>query len=209
MDLSGLIVALGNPGKQYEHTRHNFGWMVLDEILELLGRRGEVVNVAKGPKVPMRLWRAGIGGGDWLLCKPETYMNLSGEAVGALVHFYRLPVETVFVLHDEVDLPLGRLKLKRGGGTAGHNGLKSIAAHLGSQDFVRLRLGVGKPVHGDVADYVLARFRPEEAEVRRKVTEFAAVMSLDYTCRDFNKVMSEVNSFTPGIDNKPGISDER
>ena len=195
MDLGGLIVALGNPGRQYEQTRHNLGWIVLDEFIALLDRRGVSVNPLKGPRAPMRLWKARIGREEWLLCKPETFMNLSGEAVGALVRFYRLKTESVFVLHDEVDLPLGRMKLKKGGGAAGHNGLKSIASHLGSPDFARLRLGVGKPAHGDMADYVLARFRPEEGDTLKQVVEFAARQVLEYTCEDFNRVMNAVNSF--------------
>ena len=211
MDLNGLIVALGNPGKQYERTRHNFGWLVLDELISLLQRQGVQINPLTAGKAPMRLWKARAGGGEWLLCKPETYMNLSGEAVGALVRFYRMRAEDVFVLHDEVDLPLGRMKLKKGGGTAGHNGLKSIASHLGTQDFLRLRLGIGRPVHGDMADYVLARFQPEEMEILSRVSEFAAAQIREYLQGDFNRVMNAVNAFnlvagTPGKTSEPARS---
>ena len=195
MAFAGLIVALGNPGKEYEETRHNLGWMALDEFIADLSRVGVQVNEIKGPKAALTLWRAKINGTDWLMCKPLTYMNKSGEAVGALLRFYRIEPENMLVLHDEVDLPLGRIKLKKGGGTAGHNGLKSLAQHLGSQEFARLRLGVGKPVRGEVANYVLARFRSDEADVLAEVVKFAAAQAYEYTREDFDKVVARVNSF--------------
>ena len=195
MAFAGLIVALGNPGKEYEETRHNLGWMVLDGFIADLSRVGVQVNEIKGPKAALTLWRAKINGTDWLMCKPLTYMNKSGEAVGALLRFYRIELENMLVLHDEVDLPLGRIKLKKGGGTAGHNGLKSLAQHLGSQEFARLRLGVGKPVRGEMANHVLARFRSDEAEVLEEVVKFAAAQVYEYTREDFDKVVARVNSF--------------
>ena len=115
MAFAGLIVALGNPGKEYEETRHNLGWMALDEFIADLSRAGVQVSEIKGPKAALALWRAKINGADWLMCKPLTYMNKSGEAVGALLRFYRIELENMLVLHDEVDLPLGRIKLKKGG----------------------------------------------------------------------------------------------
>ena len=195
MAFAGLIVALGNPGKEYEETRHNLGWMALDDFIADLSRAGVQVNEIKGPKAALALWRAKINGADWLMCKPLTYMNKSGEAVGALLRFYRIEPENMLVLHDEVDLPLGRIKLKKGGGTAGHNGLKSLAQHLGSQEFARLRLGVGKPVRGEMANHVLARFRSEEADVLEEVVKFAAAQVYEYTREDFDKVVARVNSF--------------
>lgn len=195
MNLAGLIVALGNPGKQYEETRHNLGWLVLDEFIDELPRFGAQVKEVKGPKAALTLWRAKINGSDWFMCKPLTYMNKSGEAVGALARFYRIEPEDILVLQDEVDLPLGRMKLKKGGGTAGHNGLKSLAQHLGTQDFARLRLGVGKPDRGDMANYVLAKFRSDEMGVLREVIKFASSQIYAYTQEDFNKVVAEVNSF--------------
>lgn len=195
MAFAGLIVALGNPGKEYEETRHNLGWMALDEFIADLSRAGVQVSEIKGPKAALALWRAKINGADWLMCKPLTYMNKSGEAVGALLRFYRIELENMLVLHDEVDLPLGRIKLKKGGGTAGHNGLKSLAQHLGSQEFARLRLGVGKPVRGEMANHVLARFRSDEAEVLEEVVKFAAAQVYEYTREDFDKVVARVNSF--------------
>lgn len=195
MNFAGLIVALGNPGKQYEGTRHNLGWMVLDELIASLSRAGFQINETKGPKAALTLWRAKINGEDWLLCKPLTYMNRSGEAVGALVRFYHIDVEDILVLHDEVDLPLSRIKLKKGGGTAGHNGLKSLAQHFSSNEFARLRLGIGKPERGEVADYVLSRFRSDESKYLDEVINFAANQVYEYTRTEFKKVVAEVNSF--------------
>lgn len=201
MNVAGLVVALGNPGKQYQHTRHNMGWLVLDELLDLLARHMPIQSL-KSPKGPFELWRCTLGGalncwkeGDWLFCKPLTYMNLSGEAVGMLAHFYRIAPEDILVLHDEIDLPLGRIRLKKGGSTAGHNGLKSLNSHLGSSAFVRMRFGVGKPEVGDVSNYVLGKFRPHEQDDVKEIVSFGAEASLAYMCRGFSAVLQEVNSF--------------
>lgn len=195
MNLAGLVVALGNPGDQYRNTRHNLGWIVLDEFITLLERDGYQVIETKGPKGAYQLWRCKIKGSDWLLCKPLTFMNLSGEAVGLLSRFYRIEPEDILVLQDEIDLPLGRLKIKKGGGTAGHNGLKSLARHLGSNEFVRLRLGVGKPEHGEVSNYVLGKFSLSEHKDLQAVVDFAARAVHSYMIEDFTQVMQEVNGF--------------
>ena len=202
MNVAGLVVALGNPGQQYQNTRHNLGWLVLDELLDLLARQHMSLQTLKSPKGPFELWRCNPGGafncwkeGEWLFCKPQTYMNLSGEAVGVLAHFYRIAPEDILVLHDEIDLPLGRIRLKKGGSTAGHNGLKSLNSHLGSSAFVRMRFGVGKPEVGEVSNYVLAKFRPHEQADVKEVVDFGAKASLAYMCQGFAAVVQEVNSF--------------
>ena len=156
MDL--LVVGLGNPGREYERTRHNAGWLVLDE----LARRhdGSWRSKFSGSLAEVRLGELRLG-----LLKPETYMNESGRSVGAAVRFFKVEPEQVLVVHDDVDLEPGRLQARAGGGLAGHNGLRSLAQHLGSQDFLRLRIGVGRPGRGDprsVADWVLSPFAPEE-----------------------------------------------
>ncbi len=194
-NLAGLVVALGNPGNQYKNTRHNLGWLALDEFIARLERSGVQVQEAKGPKGAYTLWRAKIKGQEWLLCKPQTFMNLSGEAVGPLAHFYRIEPENILVLHDEIDLPLGRVKIKKGGGAAGHNGLKSLVQCLGSKEFARLRLGVGKPEQGQVANYVLAKFGPEEQGVLNQVLDFAVEAVYAYMTSDFAGVLQTVNSF--------------
>jgi PTH1 family peptidyl-tRNA hydrolase len=153
-----LVVGLGNPGREYERTRHNVGWLVLDE----LARRhdGSWRSKFSGSLAEVRLGDLRLA-----LLKPETYMNESGRSVGAAVRFFKVEPEQVLVVHDDVDLEPGRLQARAGGGLAGHNGLRSLAQHLGSQDFLRLRIGVGRPGRGDprsVADWVLSPFSPEE-----------------------------------------------
>jgi peptidyl-tRNA hydrolase, PTH1 family len=153
-----LVAGLGNPGREYEGTRHNAGWLVLDE----LARRhsGSWRSKFSGSLAEIRL-----DGAKLALVKPETYMNESGRSVSAAARFFKVPFESLLVVHDDVDLEPGRLQARRGGGLAGHNGLRSLAQHLGTQDFLRLRIGVGRPGRGDprpVKDWVLSPFAPEE-----------------------------------------------
>ena len=153
-----LVVGLGNPGREYERTRHNAGWLVLDELARRHG--GSWRSKFSGSLAEVRLGDAKLA-----LLKPETYMNESGRSVGAAARFFKVPPEQVLVAHDDVDLESGRLQARNGGGLAGHNGLRSLGQHLGSKDFLRLRIGVGRPGRGDprsVADWVLSPFAPEE-----------------------------------------------
>jgi PTH1 family peptidyl-tRNA hydrolase len=152
-----LVAGLGNPGGAYERTRHNVGWRVIDE----LARRhdGSFKGKFSGQLAEVRLDDLRLA-----LLKPETYMNVSGKSVAAARRFFKASPEELLVVHDDVDLEPGRLQARLGGGLAGHNGLRSIAGALGSQDFLRLRIGVGRPGRGDrrpVADYVLSEFEPE------------------------------------------------
>jgi PTH1 family peptidyl-tRNA hydrolase len=153
-----LVVGLGNPGREYERTRHNAGWLALDELARRHG--GSWRSKFSGSLAEVRLGDAKLA-----LLKPETYMNESGRSVGAAARFFKVEPEQVLVVHDDVDLETGRLQARRGGGLAGHNGLRSLGQYLGSQDFLRLRVGVGRPGRGDrrsVADWVLSPFAPEE-----------------------------------------------
>jgi PTH1 family peptidyl-tRNA hydrolase len=153
-----LVVGLGNPGREYERTRHNAGWLALDELARRHG--GSWRSKFSGSLAELRLGDRRVA-----LLKPETYMNDSGRSVGAAVRFFKVEAERLLVVHDDVDLDAGRLQARAGGGLAGHNGLRSLAQHLGSQDFLRLRIGVGRPGRGDprpVADWVLSPFSPEE-----------------------------------------------
>src|SRR5919199_6168252 len=153
-----LVAGLGNPGREYERTRHNVGWLVLDELARRHG--GSWRSKFNGSLAEIRLDDSKLA-----LLKPETYMNESGRSVGDAARFFKVPPESLLVVHDDVDLQPGRLQARRGGGLAGHNGLRSLAQALGSQDFLRLRIGVGRPGRGDprsVADWVLAPFAPEE-----------------------------------------------
>ncbi len=165
-----LIVGLGNTGSRYEYTRHNVGFMVADE----LGEREDI---------PIQRLRyhaltntAVIGGQGVLLMKPTTYMNLSGEAVGEAARFYKLDPGHVLVISDDVDLPLGKLRIRTGGSAGGHNGLKSIIQHLGSDQFPRLKVGVGGKPHPDhdMADWVLSKLRGEDLRVMEEAVGRAA-----------------------------------
>jgi PTH1 family peptidyl-tRNA hydrolase len=153
-----LVAGLGNPGTEYSRNRHNVGWLVVDE----LARRhdGHWRSKFNG-----RLAEIRIDGHKVALLKPETFMNDSGRAVQAAARFFKLEPDEVLVVHDESDLETGRLQLRRGGGLAGHNGLRSVAGGLGGPDFLRLRVGVGRPERGDprkLADWVLSDFQPHE-----------------------------------------------
>jgi len=156
LDLLGA--GLGNLGREYERTRHNAGWLVLDE----LARRhdGSWRSKFSGSLAEVRLSDLRL-----VLLKPETYMNESGRSVAGAARFFKVEPESLLVVHDDVDLEAGRLQARGGGGLAGHNGLRSLAADLGTQDFLRLRIGVGRPGRGDprsVSDWVLSPFAPEE-----------------------------------------------
>jgi peptidyl-tRNA hydrolase, PTH1 family len=153
-----LVVGLGNPGREYARNRHNAGFMVVDELARRHG--GSWRSKFSGHVAEIRL-----EGHKLALLKPETYMNESGRSVAAAAQFFKVAPDAVLVVHDEGDFDLGRLELKFGGGLAGHNGLRSIAQHLKTQDFLRLRIGVGRPERGDrrpLADYVLADFEPQD-----------------------------------------------
>jgi peptidyl-tRNA hydrolase, PTH1 family len=152
-----LVAGLGNPGREYERTRHNVGWLVVDE----LARRhdGSFRSKFSGQLADVR-----VGEDKAALLKPETYMNESGRSIAAAARFFKVDPVALLVVHDDVDLEPERLQARLGGGLAGHNGLRSIAQALGTQDFLRLRIGVGRPGRGDrrsVSDYVLSKFDPE------------------------------------------------
>ena len=167
---SWMLVCLGNPGDEYENTRHNVGFLTVDQIAEQL-------------RVPVQKlkYRAltntvELGGQKVLLMKPVTYMNLSGEAVGEAARFYKIPPEHVLVISDDVSIPLGRLRVRKGGSAGGHNGLKSIIQHLGTDQFPRVKIGVGEKPHPDydMADWVLSKFTGEDLKTITAAVERAA-----------------------------------
>jgi PTH1 family peptidyl-tRNA hydrolase len=182
-----LVAGLGNPGPEHVRDRHNVGWMVVDELARRHG--GSFKGKFRGRIADVRVDGARLG-----LLKPETYMNESGASIQSAASFYKLSPDQVLVVHDDVDLETARLQARLGGGLAGHNGLRSIAGRLGSQDFLRLRIGVGRPERGDrrpVADYVLSPFAPEddvEAIVGRAADAVERLVAdgLDETQRRFN-----------------------
>lgn len=180
MAVAALIVGLGNPGPRYAATRHNFGFMVLDALIDRARELGGAPKAALTGRKDLEAVALSLpvlpGGAfaQFACLRPLTFMNLSGRAVRAALDFYKLAPENVLVIHDELDLPLGRMRIKRGGGNAGHNGLKSITQELGSPDFVRLRLGIGRPEPGrDVAGYVLEPFGRDETPLVRRVVPAA------------------------------------
>jgi PTH1 family peptidyl-tRNA hydrolase len=168
-----FVAGLGNPGREYERTRHNVGWMVVDE----LARRHDG---SFRSKFSGRVSEVRAGEKRLALLKPETYMNESGRSVAAAARFFKVPPAQLLLVHDDVDLGEGRLQARLGGGLAGHNGLRSIAQHLGTNDFLRLRIGVGRPERGDprpVADYVLSPF-DEHVDVDELVGRAADAVEL-------------------------------
>ena len=163
-----IVVGLGNPGNQYRETRHNIGFQVVDE----LARRWNAGAWKKRYEAEVSEHRA-IG--PVLLVKPQTYMNLSGTAVREAAKFYKTPAAEIVVVHDDLDLPAGRLRIRDRGGSGGHRGIESILTQLGSDEFVRVRFGVGRPPAGwDSADYVLGRFASEEQDLIREAVTKAA-----------------------------------
>lgn len=170
-----LVVGLGNPGREYASNRHNVGFMVADLLASRVGARfgrakRAVAEVAEG--------RLGFGGPKLVLVKPLTYMNLSGAPVVALAQFFKVPVEHVIAVHDELDVPYGQIRVKRGGGEGGHNGLRSMSKSLGDKEYARVRFGIGRPPgRQDPADYVLSDF----SSVERKELEFLVDRAADVT----------------------------
>lgn len=167
---SWMLVCLGNPGDQYENTRHNVGFMVADQ----LGERYRLPIQKLKFKALTNVFT--ISGEKVLVMKPVTYMNLSGEAVGEAARFYKLPPERVLVISDDVSLPVGKLRIRKGGSAGGHNGLKSIIQHLGTDQFPRIKVGVGQKPHPDydMADWVLSKFAGEDLKTITEAIRKAA-----------------------------------
>ena len=170
-----LIVGLGNPGKEYEDTRHNAGFWWIDAICREHG-----ITLAHENKFLGRVGRLKLKGQETWLLQPMTFMNASGQAVGALARFYRIPAQHILVVHDELDLPAGTAKLKQSGGNGGHNGLKDISKHLGATDYWRLRLGISHPgIASEVINYVLHNpSREESAQINAAITTSTALLPM-------------------------------
>jgi PTH1 family peptidyl-tRNA hydrolase len=187
------IVGLGNPGATYAHTRHNAGFMVIDE----LARRMNVE--VKTSKCKALIGEAHSGDTKVVLLKPITYMNLSGESLRAFMDYYKVKLEDLIVVYDDLDTEVGRIRLKYQGSPGGHNGIKSIIQHTGTQVFNRVRLGISRPQPGMViSDYVLSPFaKAEQAEVRKMVEE--ACDAIEYACsHTFEQTMAKFNARTSG-----------
>lgn len=158
-----LIVGLGNPGQQYEHTKHNVGFKVVDYIA------GKVNHTPWREEHKALVCTFSHEGEKILLAKPQTYMNLSGESIGPLARYYKMEAQDIFCIYDDMDLPVGKLRIRINGSAGGHNGIKSVISHLGTENFIRFRLGIGRPLpHWTVIDHVLAPFAEEYREKAEK-----------------------------------------
>lgn len=184
-----LVVCLGNPGDKYENTRHNVGFMVADELAE---RKNIPVQRLKFKALTNTTQ---LGGAQVLLMKPVTYMNLSGEAVGEAARFFKVPADHVLVISDDVSLPVGKLRVRRGGSAGGHNGLKNIIQHLGSDQFPRIKVGVGEKPHPDydMADWVLGKFQGEDRKTMDVAVKRAADAVECFLREGPDKTMSRFN----------------
>lgn len=185
-----LFAGLGNPEPRYQHNRHNLGFHALEALALALGN----AIGAWGRKFNGELAQGAIGGTKVFLLKPETFMNRSGDSVAPALRFFKLEPASLWVVHDELDLDLGRIQLKQGGGTGGHNGLRSIEASLGSREFGRLRLGIGRPPAGwDPADYVLSDFQKSEVEAVKAEVQSAVAAMRAIVAEGAKKAMNEHN----------------
>ena len=189
-----LIVGLGNPGRRFEHTRHNVGF----DVVDTLAREAAPAWVVKFDGL---LAKAEIAGQTVLLLKPQTFMNRSGESVSAVAQYFRIELDRILVVHDELDLPLGTVRLKLGGGDAGHRGLRSTTGLLGSAGYGRLRIGIGRPppdFDGPVADYVLEAFPPSDLAQLNLVLGVAAIAVRGVVESGFSATMNRTNQRPSG-----------
>jgi PTH1 family peptidyl-tRNA hydrolase len=185
-----LIVGLGNPGRQYEKTRHNAGFLFLDRLVSELNSAW--VNESR---FDGQLAEIGVVGNKVLLLKPGTFMNRSGQAVGKVARYYKLAPDEILVIHDELDFEPGIAKLKKDGGHAGHNGLRDIIAHLGTKEFYRLRIGIGRPPVGRVvADYVLSEPSRKDWDLMLSAFDFAESYIGQIVAGDIGMAMNKMNS---------------
>lgn len=183
-----LIAGLGNPGPQYQWTRHNAGFLFLDRLAHL-----------ENSPITRKSFSGLVG--DWshhddrhIILKPQTFMNLSGKSIMQALQFYKLPLSHLIVIHDELDLPFGAIRFKQGGGHGGHNGLRSIMEQLGKGDFLRLRIGIGRPPHGDTVNYVLGTIPPDQMENLPRVLDGGVEMLEMMLTEGLPKAMSLFNN---------------
>ena len=189
-----LLIGLGNPGREYKDNRHNFGFMLIDRIAVQLNARG--MKLQSKAIVTNAVYEER----KLILAKPQTYMNLSGHSVQGLAHFYKLPLENLLVAHDDLDLPFGTIRLRPGGGPGGQKGVASTIERLGTQDFARLRLGIGRPPgRMDPAAYVLQDFSRDDVKILSEILDRAADAALEFVVSGLNKAM---NKFNGGINNE-------
>ena len=183
-----LIVGLGNPGREYAQTRHNIGFMLIDRLASHLNARGMKIQ-SKAIIIT-----AQIEGQKLILAKPQTFMNLSGQSIQGLVHFYKLPLDHILVAHDDLDLQFCTIRLRPGGGAAGQKGIKSTIEQLGTPDFARLRMGIDRPPgRMDAAAYVLQEFSPKEVSAVTEMLDRAVEAAITWSTQGLNASMNKYN----------------
>ncbi len=183
-----LIIGLGNPGREYKDTRHNIGFMLIDHLADRIGARGMKVQskaiVTSGLFEEHKL----------ILAKPQTYMNLSGQSVQGLLHFYKIPLENLIVAHDDLDIPFGTIRIRPTGGPGGQRGMANTIELLGTKDFPRLRLGIGRPPgRMEPKDYVLQDFSKDEQKILPEILARASDAALEFVLRGLNAAMNKFN----------------
>lgn len=183
-----LIIGLGNPGREYKDTRHNIGFMLIDHLAGRIGARGMKVQskaiVTSGVHDEHKL----------ILAKPQTYMNLSGQSVQGLLHFYKIPLENLIVAHDDLDIPFGAIRIRPTGGPGGQRGMANTIELLGTKDFPRLRLGIGRPPgRMDPKDYVLQNFSKDEVKILPEILSQASDAALEFVMNGLNAAMNKFN----------------
>lgn len=204
--LPSVVVGLGNPGGEYATTRHNIGWMVLDQVL---------AGIPRAPATPRHqaaswLWECTWGGRRLWLLKPLTFMNLSGQAVRRLLTSAGLPPAELLVISDDADLPLGRLRFRTGGGSGGHHGLQSVIDELGSQEFARLRVGIGRSAgQAPIKEHVLSEFGPAELPLLGQVVRQAGEAVCLVLCRGLAEAMNRYNGMKIAAEPQPGEAKEQ
>jgi PTH1 family peptidyl-tRNA hydrolase len=187
-ETSFLLIGLGNPGREYKDTRHNIGFMLIDRLTLRLNARGMKLQ-SKAIVITTQYEERKI-----ILAKPQTYMNLSGQSVQGLLHFYKIPVENLLIAHDDLDIPFGTIRIRPGGGPGGQRGMASTIEQLGTKEFPRLRLGIGRPPgRMDPKDYVLQDFSKDDLKLLPDVLERASDAALEFITRGLNAAMNKFN----------------
>jgi len=187
-ETSYLLIGLGNPGREYRDSRHNVGFMLVDRIAVRLGARGMKVQSKAIVTTAMYEDR------KLILAKPQTYMNLSGQSVQGLIHFYKLPLTNVLIAHDDLDIPFGTIRIRPGGGPGGQRGMASTIEQLGTKDFPRLRIGIGRPPgRMDPSAYVLQDFTRDEIKILSEILDRTADAALEFVVNGLDKAMNKYN----------------
>jgi PTH1 family peptidyl-tRNA hydrolase len=187
-DTTYLLIGLGNPGREYRDSRHNVGFMLIDRVAVRLDARGLKVQSKAIVMTAMHEDR------KLILAKPQTYMNLSGQSVQGLIHFYKLPLTNVLIAHDDLDIPFGTIRIRPGGGPGGQRGMASTIEQLGTKDFPRLRMGIGRPPGKmDSAAYVLQNFSRDEMKILSDILDRAADAALEFVVGGLDKAMNKYN----------------